>query len=480
MPQAVQRTPGTRMHLPRAFSHPRLTTHQGRRRPLTSTSRAGITDQAPLCFAAFQRSRRLLYLAVNSTSQDDGSARCPAAGPRTPPAPPAGAVGRPGWGGRPRLSPRSPPSAARRQACARPPPRHPRPHFVGPWSLRPLSVHPTAAALSPGAERWSGGGHTDLPHWRRQLSSCPSTRRRPSRAAPRRAVPCPAARTGCRCGPAHTARALREGGGSAGGEGPAGTPPPAVPRSSLPRRVPRRGDTLLPHPAAASPRARLELCSARPCRHCEWGSPRLSSPPPPRTMEAAHNPREGRHRRSLRWLPAPRPISAFSFRQATRRPPSSGVGGSERGGRECLQTRLGSRGIGGKSGGRSQRLAQPLIDPMRERAARRKGGGKARRTFSAQQSLGFAGARAQWALGEARGGRGRERQRLSRSRSGGRPLLPSRSAYPGWAALGSARLRSLLLGGEGGQRKGGGEPQGHGLALRAGGGKPTCVCLPVF
>lgn len=69
MPQAAQCEPGTRMHLPSAFSHPRLATHQGRRRPLTSTSRAGITDQAPLCFAAFQRSRRLFYLAVNSTSQ---------------------------------------------------------------------------------------------------------------------------------------------------------------------------------------------------------------------------------------------------------------------------------------------------------------------------------------------------------------------------------------------------------------------------
>lgn len=51
------------------------------------------------------------------------------------------------------------------------------------------------------------------------------------------------------------------------------------------------------------------------------------------------------------------------------------------------------------------REAEPAIgaaaDPMRERAARRK---EARRAFSAQQPLGFAGARAQLALGGGRAG----------------------------------------------------------------------------
>lgn len=217
--------------------------------PRTNSPRAATTSTDPLCFVTFQPSRKLFYLPVNSvsaTSQGDGAAGCPAAGSRTPPAPPARPAGPPprsprranAASGAP--AGRSPLSAARLQAFARPPPA---PRVLrGPARPERVIAPPRGCHPAP-----SAGPKADIPTCRiaRQLAGCPSPARRPSRVA----------RTGRHCGPAHTARAGRGGGGSAGGQGPVGTPPRPSLAPPCPVSFPRPGIPCSPSPSPPPPTA---------------------------------------------------------------------------------------------------------------------------------------------------------------------------------------------------------------------------------
>lgn len=150
--------------------------------------------------------------------------------------------------------------------------------------------------------------------------------------------------------------------------------------------------------------------------------------------------------------------SFFSLGDAT--PALRRVGGCRRGGRECLQTRLGSRAMAGwGTRRRSRRLAQPLGQSERAPLGGRAGGGA--RNDLCPTAAGALERSRQWGLGGQEWG-------AERSGHGARLALhPVRFSL---SRAGSARLPAA-----GRLEQGGGEPQGHGPALRAEGGQPTCV-----
>lgn len=164
MPQAMR---SERVPVPSAMSHPRLTARRGRRPPdKQALSRHNQPSSFSLCdvpaitnVVSSSSEFSLCSFPRRRLRSGPGHRLLPQPGPSGPPRPRLRAKGRLRHARSPQPPQRSPAPDLRPPAAQGP--RHPPPFCE---ALRDRSAYRPAAGLSPGAERWPEGEHTDVPH----------------------------------------------------------------------------------------------------------------------------------------------------------------------------------------------------------------------------------------------------------------------------------------------------------------------------